>query len=132
MTELLTHINTSSLALNESIRTIDTVFMKPGRDNPKDPNAKPFDINEYTQSAIQFTAALREANQVLIQTGQLMASQAIAKPVNEAAATALGTSTRVLDVAFWRGLALIVAFFVMLTLYRFVTARLHVRNKPLV
>jgi hypothetical protein len=132
---LLKQINLASAALNETMLTADKVFLAPGRNAPRDPaaaNAKPFDINEYTQSAIQFTAALREANQMLLQTGQLMQSPALMKPVNDAALAASDTGAKVLDAAFWRGLALIVAFFVMLTLYRIVTARLNVRAKPLV
>jgi hypothetical protein len=123
---LLKQVSVASAALNDSMRMMDTVFMAPGRNAPKDPNAKPFDINEYTQSAIQFTTALREANQVLQQTGALMQSPAFLKPVNEAA----NTGTRVIDAAFWRGVALIMIFFVMLTLYRLVSARLQLRNKP--
>jgi hypothetical protein len=129
---LLKQVSLASSALNESMMTMDKVFMAPSRNAPKDPKAKPFDINEYTQSAIQLTAALREANQVLMQTGSLMQSPTLMKPVNDVATTAADTGSKVLDAAFWRGLALIVAFFVMLTLYRFVTARMHVRNKPLV
>ncbi|MGL4576163.1 MAG: hypothetical protein ACRCV9_15380 [Burkholderiaceae bacterium] len=124
---LLKQVSTASAALNESMLTMDKVFMAPGRNAPKDPTAKPFDINEYTQSAIQFTAALREANQVMQQMGTLAQSPAFMKPVNAAAET----GTRVMDAAFWRGLILIVVFFVMLTLYRYVTARLGVRSKPL-
>jgi predicted small secreted protein len=132
MNNLLKQISIASAALNETMTTVDKVFIAPGKNAPRDPKAKPFDINEYTQSAIQFTAALKEANQVLMQTGSLMQSPALMKPVNEAATAAADTSSKVLDAAFWRGLALIVAFFVMLTIYRFVTARMHVRNKPLV
>ncbi len=132
MNGLLKQVSVASAALNETMALTDKVFLAPGRNAPKDPNAKPFDINEYTQSAIAFTAALREANQVLAQTGTLMQSPNLLKPVNAAASTAADTSTRVMDAAFWRGFALIVVFFVMLTLYRLVTARLHVRNKPLV
>jgi hypothetical protein len=129
---LLKEISTASAALNQTMMTADKIFMAPGRNAPRDPNAKAFDINDYTQSAIQFTAALREANQVLMQTGSLMQSPALMKPMDAAATTAADTGTKVLDAAFWRGLALIVVFFTMLTLYRWVTARMHVRSKPLV
>ncbi len=108
---LLKQVNLASAALNDSMLTADKVFLAPGRNAPKDPNVKPFDINEYTQSAVQFTAALRKANQMLLQTGQLLQSPAFLKPVNEVALTAADTSSKVLDAAFWRGLALIVIFF---------------------
>ncbi|MGL4234268.1 MAG: hypothetical protein ACRCWJ_23135, partial [Casimicrobium sp.] len=52
---LLKQVSLASAALNESMLTMDKVFMAPGREaakGPKDPKAKPFDINEYTQSAI--------------------------------------------------------------------------------
>jgi hypothetical protein len=128
---LLKQVSLASAALNESMLTMDRVFMAPGRNAPKDPNAKPFDINEYTKSAIAFTNALKEANTVLAQTGQLMQSQALLKPIEQSATLAADTGAKVMDAAFWRGLALIAVFFVMLTIYRFVTAKMNVRNKPL-
>ncbi|MGL5004513.1 MAG: hypothetical protein ACRDAM_16355 [Casimicrobium sp.] len=132
---LLKQVSLASAALNESMLTMDKVFMAPGREAsklPKDPKAKPFDINEYTQSAVAFTTALKEANQVLLQTGQLMQSPALMKSVEQSATLTADTGAKVMDAAFWRGVALIVIFFVMLTLYRLLTARLNVRNKPLV
>jgi hypothetical protein len=129
---LLKQVNLASAALNESMMTMDKVFLAPGRNAPKDPNAKPFDINEYTKSAIAFTTALKEANQMLVQTGQLMQSPALMKPMEQSATLAADTGAKVMDAAFWRGIALIVVFFVMLTLYRFVTAKFNVRAKPLV
>jgi hypothetical protein len=129
---LLKQVNLASAALNESMITMDKVFLAPGRNAPKDPNAKPFDINEYTKSAIAFTTALKEANQMLLQTGQLMQSPALMKPMEQSATLAADTGAKVMDAAFWRGIALIVVFFAMLTLYRFVTARFNVRAKPLV
>jgi hypothetical protein len=129
---LLKQVSLASAALNESMLTMDRAFMAPGRNAPKDPNAKPFDINEYTKSAIAFTNALKEANQVLTQTGQLIQSQALTKPMEQSASLAADTGAKVMDAAFWRGIALIVVFFVMLTLYRFITAKMNVRQKPLV
>jgi hypothetical protein len=129
---LLKQVNLASAALNESMLTMDKVFLAPGRNAPKDPNAKPFDINQYTQSAVAFTNALKEANQVLLQTGQLMQSPALMKPMEQSANLAADTGAKVMDAAFWRGIALIVVFFVMLTLYRLVTAKMNVRSKPLV
>ena len=132
MNNLLKQVSVASLALNETMLTADKVFMAPNRNTPKDVNAKAFDINEYTQSAIQLTNALREANQVLLQTGQLIQSPQLSKPLGDAAQSAVASGTRVIDAAFWRGLALIAAFFCMLTLYRWVTHKLSLRSKPLV
>ncbi len=129
---LLKQVSLASAALNESVLTMDKVFLAPGRNTPKDPNAKPFDINEYTKSAVAFTTALKEANQVLAQTGQLIQSPAFLKPLEQSASLASDTGAKVMDAAFWRGIALIVVFFVMLTLYRFITAKMNVRQKPLV
>jgi hypothetical protein len=132
MNALLKQVSLASAALNESVLTMDKVFLAPGRNAPKDPNAKPFDINEYTKSAVAFTTALKEANQVLLQTGQLIQSPAFLKPLEQSASLASDTGAKVMDAAFWRGIALIVVFFVMLTLYRLVTAKMNVRQKPLV
>jgi hypothetical protein len=132
MNTLLKQVSLASAALNESVLTMDKVFLAPGRNAPKDPNAKPFDINEYTKSATAMTVALKEASQVLLQAGQLVESPAFLKPLQQSANLATDTGSKVVDAAFWRGIALIVAFFVMLTLYRVVTAKLNVRHKPLV
>jgi hypothetical protein len=132
MNTLLKQVSLASAALNESVLTMDKVFLAPGRNAPKDPNAKPFDINEYTKSATAMTVALKEASQVLLQAGQLVESPALLKPLQQSANLATDTGSKVVDAAFWRGIALIVAFFVMLTLYRVVTAKLNVRQKPLV
>jgi hypothetical protein len=132
MNAMLKQVSLASAALNESVLTMDKVFLAPGRNGPKDPNAKPFDINEYTKSAMAMTVALKEASQVLLQAGQLVESPALLKPLQQSANLATDTGSKVVDAAFWRGIALIVAFFVMLTLYRIVTAKLNVRHKPLV
>jgi hypothetical protein len=132
MNTLLKQVSLASAALNESVLTMDKVFLAPGRNAPKDPNAKPFDVNEYTKSATAMTVALKEASQVLLQAGQLVQSPAFLKPLQQSANLATDTGSKVVDAAFWRGIALIVAFFVMLTLYRVVTAKLNVRQKPLV
>ena len=129
---LLKQVSTASAALNETMLTADKIFIAPGKNAPRDVSAKPFDINEYTQSAIQLTNALREANQVLLQTGQLIQSPQLSKPLGDAALKAVASGTQVIDAAFWRGLALIAAFFCMLTIYRWITAKLNLRNKPLV
>jgi hypothetical protein len=132
MNALLKQVSLASAAFNESVLTMDKVFLASGRNAPKDPNAKPFDINEYTKSAVAFTTALKEANQVLLQTGQLIQSPAFLKPLEQSASLASDTGAKVMDAAFWRGIALIIVFFVMLTLYRFITAKMNVRQKPLV
>ncbi len=110
---------------------VDKIFMEPGRNEPKPQNQKPFDIDSYTASALALTGALKEANQLLNSTGDMLGSPKLEQPIKQVNAIATEridharlTGTRLIDVAFWRGAALIVLFFVMLTLYKVFVSRL--------
>jgi hypothetical protein len=129
--QLMHTLKETTLTLNSTIDAIDRVFMQPGKNQPKDPNAKPFDIEQYTQSLLALTTALKEANQLIVTTGDLLGSQKLQQPIaqiNDVTTKQLDNvtnrSARILDQAFWRGVALIIVFFVMLTLYRLIVSRL--------
>jgi uncharacterized protein YoxC len=47
--QLMHTLKETTLTLNSTIDTIDRVFMAPGKNQPKDPNAKAFDIQQYTR-----------------------------------------------------------------------------------
>jgi hypothetical protein len=117
---LLQQVNETNAALNGTMKTMDQIFMAPGRNAPVDPKAKPFDIEQYTTSAMQMTNTLKEANTLLAGTAQLLQSPALNKPMEAAAEH----SSRVMDAAFWRAIILITFFFVLLALYRTFTVKL--------
>jgi hypothetical protein len=131
---LLKTLRDTSLSLNTTMESVDKIFLAPGRSEPKPINQKPFEIESYTASALALATALKEANQLLSTTGELLGSQRLEQPIKQVNAIATErvehariTGTRIIDVAFWRGAALIVLFFVMLTLYKVFTSRLSAK-----
>jgi hypothetical protein len=121
---LLKQVNLTNAELNQTVGTIDKVFLSPGRNAPADPSAKPFDIEQYTRSAVQLTGALKEANELLVGTSKLLQSPALSKPMEAVSEH----STRVMDAALWRAALLIVFFFVMLASYRTYTSKVLSRR----
>ncbi len=108
----------SALKVTQSLegltKQVDQSFMAPGRNAPPNPNAKPFDIAQYTQTAVELTGALKEANSLLAGTSQLLQSPSLDRPL----ALAGEQGARLVDFAFWRAAALILLFFVLLVIYR--------------
>jgi hypothetical protein len=96
-------------------------------------NGRPFDIREYADTIAKLTAALQEANRLagttisVVENVQPQTLDAIAKGGSAHAETLLA---RILDAAFWRGIALIVVFFLMLAIYRMFSLRLDRRAGP--
>jgi hypothetical protein len=132
---LLKTLKDTSVTLNSTMESVDKIFLAPGRGEPKPINQKPFEIESYTASALALATALKEANQLLSTTGELLGSQRLEQPMKQVNAIATErvehariTGTRIIDVAFWRGAALIVLFFVMLTLYKLFTSRLSAKS----
>ena len=127
---LLKTLRETSLTLNSTMEAVDKIFMAPGRKDPKPKNEKPFDIDSYTASALALASALKEANQLLSNTGEMLSSPRLDQPIKQVNAIAIErveqarvTGARIIDVAFWRGVALIAIFFVMLTLYKVLVSR---------
>ena len=125
---LLKTLESTSVTLNTTMDSVDRIFMAPGRKEPKPKDEKPFDINSYTASALALTSALKEANQLLSSTGDMLGSSKLDQPIKQVNAIATErveharvTGTKIIDVAFWRGVALIVLFFVLLTAYKVFT-----------
>jgi hypothetical protein len=94
------------------------LFVAPNRDKPKMGNEKPFDISEYAKAIASLTEALKEANALVANGGSLLASPRFDQVTTKQVANAGAQGERIVDAAFWRGVALIVTFFIMLTLYR--------------
>ncbi len=127
---LLKTLQQTTTALNATMTTIDKVFLQPGKDKPTDPNAKPFDIENYTKTAAAFTGTLREANDLLAKAGGLLGASNDAKWIEQRMNDAAGLSTRVIDTAFWRAIVLIGWFFALLLLYRVLANRFAPRSRP--
>ena len=89
-----------------------------------------FDIREYGAALEKLAAALQEANR-LANTTALFANNLQPQQLDAIAkgglAQAQTSATRILDTAFWRGVALIIVFFVVFAIYRTYAARLDRR-----
>jgi len=90
---------------------------------PADPTkpSRPFDIREWQATAAQITSAATEMNALLASVDRLAGSQTLAGPLEQLTQRVdqVEASSRALvNLAAWRGLELILAFFVLLFVYR--------------
>jgi hypothetical protein len=90
---------------------------------PADPTkpSRPFDIREWQQTAAQITSAATEMRALLDSVNQLAGSETLAKPLadlTERVERVEAGSRALVNLAAWRGLELILAFFVALFVYR--------------
>ncbi len=90
---------------------------------PADPTkpSRPFDIREWQATAAQITSAATEMRAMLESVNQLAGSQTLAGPLDqltERVERVEASSRALVDLAAWRGLELILAFFVLLFVYR--------------
>jgi hypothetical protein len=101
---------------DQLLASYDRIFVAPDREKPK--TGKPFDINEYNKTLLTLTEALKEANTLMANGGALLASPKFDQLTSKQVERVGDTSERIVDTAFWRGVALIVIFFVGLGVYR--------------
>jgi hypothetical protein len=90
---------------------------------PADPSkpSRPFDIREWQQTAAQITSAAAEMRALLESVGTLAGSETLAGPLAELTARVERVeagSRALVNLAAWRGLQLILAFFALLFVYR--------------
>ena len=90
---------------------------------PADPSrpSRPFDIREWQQTAAQITSAATELRALLESAGTLAGSDQLAGPLAELTARVEKVeagSRALVNLAAWRALQLILAFFVLLFVYR--------------
>jgi hypothetical protein len=93
-------------------------------------DGRPFDIREYSAAIERLVAVLQEANKLAATTGEVMEGvqpQRFEVLAKGGSAHAQALAAGVLDHAFWRALALIVLFFLLLTLYRLLSVWLDRR-----
>jgi hypothetical protein len=91
------------------------------KEEPGEPPGRPFDIREWEQTAIQITSAATELRLLLDSVQTTASGEALAPPIAQLSAQVdrLDASSRSLvNLAAWRGLQLILVFFVLLFLYR--------------
>jgi hypothetical protein len=128
--QLAAQIESITKSSDQLLQNVDRLFLAPGRDKPKVPGEKPFDIVDYTKSLTVLIEALKEANSLVANGSTLLASPAIDQLTSKQVTNAGTQGERIVNTAFWRGVALIATFFVLLTIYRAFTHWLGRRPHP--
>jgi hypothetical protein len=130
----VTEVGTTTTAATRTVGAVSDL-VRDIKSVPGAPN-KPFDITDYVSAAKELTGTVRELTQVITATEMLIRSRAWTErlgEVNKATAErvehATGQAERILDTSFWRAVAVIVVFFVMLLSYRVLTVRLTRERK---
>ena len=116
--QLAAQIESITKSSDQLLQNVDRLFLTPGRDKPKLPGEKPFDIVDYTKSLTVLIEALKEANTLVANGSTLLASPAIDQLTSKQVTNAGTQGERIVNTAFWRGVALIATFFVLLAFYR--------------
>lgn len=133
---VLAEMRQTSGALEQTIAAMDQLVARfePAPDDPQS-NAKPFDINEYTRAAAQFSQTAKQWTEVIDSAGRLMESAAWSKRLREidtATAQRLDAAARdsrgLIDQLFYRALMLLGVAFVLMVLYRWISVRLARQN----
>ena len=111
--------------LGDAIRATDGLFAR-AMSGSKDAS-RPFDILDYQTTFAEATIAAREIQQAVTSLEQILESGGIAKQMDQVLDGANRLQDEVVneivDRAFLRGVALIIVFFVFLTLYRLLISR---------
>ncbi len=119
--QLAMNMRTVAQSSDQLLQTVDRLFMAPARMTPKRGDEKPFDIGEYTKTLTALNEALKEANQLVSTGSTLLASKQLDQLATKHVSEATVKGESVVNVAFWRGVALMVMFFALLTVYRLFT-----------
>lgn len=131
---LLARLDQAGQTLQQTVGAIDDAFIKPNRDKPADPNAKPFDIVEYARTAETVTDALQRATTLLSELRTTLSSPALVTTlqgsIDASMDKAAAQSARLVDTIFWRIVALLVLAFVLALLYRFASNAMTRRQGP--
>ena len=118
--------------LNEAVISIDRMIENMLEEEP----ARPFDIMDYKATIEETTITVREIQAVLASIERILSSTITDEELNSILEGANRLEDEVIDDiidrAFLRGVALIVIFFIVLSLYRLLMRRLapHPRSKP--
>src|SRR5690606_37053772 len=119
---LLARLDQAGQTLQQTVGAIDDAFIKPNRDKPVDPDAKPFDIAEYARTAETVTATLQRASTLLTEVRTTLDSPGLVSKlqgsIDASMDKAATQSAQLVDTIFWRIAALLVLAFVLALLYR--------------
>jgi hypothetical protein len=131
---LLARLDDAGKTLQQTVTTIDDAFIKPGRNKPPDPDAKPFDIADYARTAESVTEALQRATTLLAELRGTLSSPALVDSlqgtVDASVDKAAARSEQLVDIIFWRIAALLVLAFVLALLYRLAANALSRPSRP--
>ena len=126
-----------SASLNTTFTTFDALMKRFGVGEPKSeeqppPNAMPFRIQDYTQSAAQIEATAGRLTEFLGMLDRTMSSSDLAQfsaQVGWVVQQAQAGGKEVVDYAFWKGILLVVIVLVAALIYRFLVTRLLLPRK---
>jgi hypothetical protein len=116
--ELVHAVGVAAPPLQEAAQSIDRMFQNFKREpGTRDPNARPFDIEDYTRAFSEIAAAIRELDGLLESTESFLESPAFNEGLGLLDQRAIAVvdhtsdlSQRLLNRTFWRGLILIAVF----------------------
>ena len=131
---LLARLDQAGQTLQQTVGAIDDAFLKPSRDKPADPDARPFDIAEYGRAAESVTTTLQRASTLLSEVRTSVSSPGLVDTlqgsIDASVDNAAAQSARLIDTIFWRIAALLVLAFVLALLYRFASNAMARRQRP--
>lgn len=121
-----------SSSLGETLTVFDALMARfgvgePREDKPKDPNAQPFRVQDYGETADQLAAAARDLTALLRTLDETLGSQNLSQltaQVAPAVEQAQASGKDVVDYAFVRGLLLVAAVLAAALVYRILAPRL--------
>jgi hypothetical protein len=114
---LTANLRDTAKGVTETTNAVNALLNK--HSGPPNPNAKPFDIEPVLQTSANVNQTVAGLNTLLGSADALAAKKPWAAPMQDADAL-LGQQ---IDRVFWRALMLIIAFFVLLLAYRWLTVR---------
>jgi hypothetical protein len=126
-----------SASLNTTFTTFDALMKRFGVGEPKSeeqppPNAMPFRIQDYTQSAAQIEATAGRLTEFLGMLDLTMSSSKLAQfsaQVGRVVQQAQAGGKEVVDYAFWKGILFVAIALVAALIYRFLVTRLLLPGK---
>jgi phage shock protein A len=121
MEALVSAVGEAAPALTEAAESIERMAQSfRSEEGERDPDAEPFDIEDYTRAMGELTGAVRELNTLLNSTEQFLESAAFTEglgQINERAVSVVDhtaqRSERLMNQTFWRALILIAVFWLL-------------------
>src|SRR4051812_23600113 len=107
-----------TLNVRDTTRSVDAMLLR-GKAEPAEVG-KPFQIEPYLRAAAEVNQTVAGLNSALAQLDQITTKRAWAAPIHETQRLLADQ----MDQLFWRALVLMVAFFALLVLYRWLVSRI--------